>query len=250
MWYSLPSEYTQVARAPGLSPVQAAPFLLCQSGFPSMSKAKITSLSSTSPVTYNRSRTMIGDDHPCPSPLTFHTSRGPPSGQSDRSPFSSEMPSRRGPRHCGQSGSGEAIRPSEADSTATSCCETIGAAAGGCLSQDTAPVRTPNIATIAERLAFERVCISHLQGLFFSQPLVVKGGVSRKEPAWWQRQLETPPTIFSHHLPVPVFGDPPVDDARISSPTLWSVLTSISRSRPARSGATSNEKRLSNFTAP
>ena len=212
-----------------------------------MSKAKITSLSSTSPVTYNRSRTMIGDDHPCPSPLTFQTSRGPPSGQSS---FSSEMPSRRGPRHCGQSGSGEAIRPSEADSTAASCCETIGAAAGGCLPQDTAPVRTPNIAKIAGRLAFGTVCISHLQELLFSQPLTGRGGVSRKEPAWWQRQLETPPTIFSHHLPVPVFGDPPVDDARISSPTLRSVLTSISRSRPARSGATSNEKMLPNFTAP
>src|SRR5262249_57025835 len=43
------------------------------------------------------------EEYPSPSPLVFHSTRGPPAGQEAGSPVSLEMPSRRGPRHCGQS---------------------------------------------------------------------------------------------------------------------------------------------------
>ena len=46
---------------------------------------------------------LIGDDQPVPSPSTFQASFGPSAGQFGRRPFSSEMPSRFGPRNWGQS---------------------------------------------------------------------------------------------------------------------------------------------------
>src|SRR5258708_40199818 len=42
-------------------------------------------------------------EKPLPSPVAFQTRRGPAAGQSFSSPISAEMPSRFGPRHCGQS---------------------------------------------------------------------------------------------------------------------------------------------------
>src|SRR5262245_53387232 len=46
---------------------------------------------------------MTGEEYPSPSPLVFHSTRGPPVGQEVSSPVSLEMPSRCGPRNCGQS---------------------------------------------------------------------------------------------------------------------------------------------------
>jgi hypothetical protein len=92
---------------------------------------KITRSSSTSPVMYKRSRTMIGDDQPRPRWSIFQRSFGPPSGHEGKRFFSPEISSRRGPRHCGQSGSGEAIGPSSAAGTA--CADgTLVGPAGGC----------------------------------------------------------------------------------------------------------------------
>src|SRR4051794_15698107 len=42
-------------------------------------------------------------EKPCPIPLAFQAKGGPPSGHSPKSPLSGEIPSRWGPRHCGQS---------------------------------------------------------------------------------------------------------------------------------------------------
>jgi hypothetical protein len=55
---------------------------------------------------------MIGEDQPDPRPSILHRSFGPFRGQLGRRFFSSQIPSRRGPRHCGQPGSGDAINPS------------------------------------------------------------------------------------------------------------------------------------------
>ncbi len=107
------SENTRnIARAPGNEPCQADPFLARHSSLPLKSNANTTRSASTSPVTYSRLSTTMGDDQPLPSPSNFHTSGGPFSGQVGSKPVSLEMPSRRGPRHCGQPGSGEAIKPS------------------------------------------------------------------------------------------------------------------------------------------
>src|ERR1043166_8633770 len=50
-----------------------------------------------------RSPTIAGVEKPAPMSLTCQTSFGPSLGHSLSRPFSSEMPSRLGPRHCGQS---------------------------------------------------------------------------------------------------------------------------------------------------
>src|SRR5438046_8886535 len=42
-------------------------------------------------------------EKPSPIPVAFQASGGPPEGHSAKSPVSGDMPSRCGPRHCGQS---------------------------------------------------------------------------------------------------------------------------------------------------